>query len=152
SRARFEEIHDAVIHAWTTGDLGFEGTRFQVPSAALVPRPLQVPHPPVWVSAMSPASVAWCARHDYPAMQVAEPLSVGEEHLRRYRAAALDAGVEIRRGGIVPLRYVFVAESDEAAREACHPHIKAFWSHFTKLVGGLQAYAETPGYEYWAGE
>ncbi|MBS1886194.1 MAG: LLM class flavin-dependent oxidoreductase [Actinobacteria bacterium] len=151
ARERFEEIHDIVIAAWKTGTLEYDGAHYEVPTATLAPRPVQDPHPPVWMTAMSPQSVAWAAQHDYPAMQVAEPLSIGREHLERYRAAAAEAGVETRRGGLAPLRYIYVADTDEAAGEACRPHIKEFWEHFTK-VANPAALDITPGYEYWQGE
>jgi alkanesulfonate monooxygenase SsuD/methylene tetrahydromethanopterin reductase-like flavin-dependent oxidoreductase (luciferase family) len=152
SRARFQEVHEAVLKAWTTGELQYDGEHVRIPEATLVPRPLQDPHPPVWVTAMSPDSVAWAASHGYPAMQVAEPIETGRTQLARYNAAADAAGVDpAARGGIVPLRYVYVAETDEAAREACRPHIREFWAHFTRVAHpGLLD--RTAGYEYWQGE
>ncbi|MGH7906606.1 MAG: LLM class flavin-dependent oxidoreductase [Candidatus Binataceae bacterium] len=152
SRARFNEVHDAVIHAWTTGRLEHHGEFYDFAGATLYPSIVQKPHPPVWVAAQSPESVAWCARHDYVAMQVAEPLSRGYLHVERYRNAAAEAQVATKHGGIVPLRYCFVAESDAEAREKCAPYLREFWSHFVKIAAPGGEIPDKRGYEYWYDE
>lgn len=151
SRQRFNEIHDSVISAWTTGKLGFEGELYEIPEAELTPSVVQKPHPPVWVSAQSPASVEWTAQHGYRAMQVGEPIVVGAGHLQSYREYADKHGVELDpdNGPIVPLRYIFVGETDEEAREACRPQIREFWQHFSRIASPDGSVSDAPGYEYW---
>ena len=151
SRERFEEVHDIVTSAWETGQLSFEGRHYNVPETPLVPSIVQKPHPPVWVSAQSPASVTWTAERGYACMQVGEPTAVGRGHLTRYREAAAAAGRELdpERGPIVPLRYVYVAESDQQARRACMPKISEFWKHFSRIAAPDGSVSDAPGYEYW---
>jgi alkanesulfonate monooxygenase SsuD/methylene tetrahydromethanopterin reductase-like flavin-dependent oxidoreductase (luciferase family) len=153
TRSRFNEIHDAVIDAWTTGRMDYQGEHISVPPTAIAPGVVQRPHPPVWVTAQSSASVEWAAEHDYPAMQIGEPLEVGRAQVERYRAAAARAGRTIRRGGIVPLRMIHVAETDAQAREEAAPRALAFWDHTARTTA--PAYKspgpdkDQVGYEYW---
>jgi len=153
SRGLFNEMHDAVIAAWTSGRMQYKGEHIDVPATEIAPRVLQRPHPPVWVTAQSPDSVAWAARHDYPAMQIGEDLEVGREQVQRYRAAAAAAGVTTVRGGIVPLRMVHVANSDAEARAEAADRVLAFWDHSARTTApnykspGPAPNAE--GYEYW---
>jgi len=152
SRDRFIETHDAVINAWRTGKLEHHGRFHDYSAAELAPNVVQRPHPDVWVAAQSPDSVAWCAQHDYVAMQVAESLEQGRRQADRYRRAADAAGVTTRNGGIAPLRYCFVAETDDIAREKCAPHIREFWEHFVKIAAPGGILPDRTGYEYWYGE
>ncbi len=153
SRTLFNEMHDAVIEAWRTGRMAYEGEQVKVPPTDIAPGVVQRPHPPVWVTAQSPESVAWAARHDYPAMQIGESLEVGRGQLERYRAAAADAGVTIRRGGIVPLRMVYVAPTDAQAKEEAGPRVLQFWDHTARTTApdykNPGPAKDQVGYEYW---
>ncbi|WP_439814218.1 LLM class flavin-dependent oxidoreductase [Zavarzinia sp. CC-PAN008] len=150
----FVEAHDAVLAAWRTGRMAHDGVHVKVPPTEIAPRVVQQPHPPVWMTAQSPKSVEWAAAHDYPAMQIGEDLATGAQQRARYEAAARQAGVAVRRGGIVPLRMVCVASTDAEAREIAAERVVRFWDHtarttapvFTKSPG---AAAGTAGYEYW---
>jgi alkanesulfonate monooxygenase SsuD/methylene tetrahydromethanopterin reductase-like flavin-dependent oxidoreductase (luciferase family) len=120
ARARFNEIHDTVINAWTTGRIECHGRFYDFEGVDLYPNVMQRPHPPVWAAAQSPESVAWCARHDYIAMQVGEPMEQARRHAERYRRAAAEAGVTIREGGIIPDRsgYEYWYEEGDLSRYA----------------------------------
>lgn len=47
----FEEAVQIVRGLLTTDDFSFEGRHFQVRNATLLPRPVQQPHPPIWIGA-----------------------------------------------------------------------------------------------------
>jgi alkanesulfonate monooxygenase SsuD/methylene tetrahydromethanopterin reductase-like flavin-dependent oxidoreductase (luciferase family) len=63
SRAHFNECLDVLIRAWTSDDsFTYRGAHVDIPEPAVVwPKPLQRPHPPLWVAASRPASrpAAW---------------------------------------------------------------------------------------------
>jgi alkanesulfonate monooxygenase SsuD/methylene tetrahydromethanopterin reductase-like flavin-dependent oxidoreductase (luciferase family) len=67
-RARFEEAHDLIRTWWTTpGPFRYEGQ--DAHSRAVNPwgRPVQHPHPEVWLPGLSsPESVVWAARPQHP--------------------------------------------------------------------------------------
>ena len=133
--------------------MDFAGELITVPPTTIAPSVVQRPHPPVWVTAQSPASVEWAAAHDYPAMQIGESLEVGRQQVERYRAAAEAAGVTIERGGIVPLRMVHVAETDELARRQAAERVVAFWDHTARTTApdykSPGPAKDQLGYEYW---
>jgi alkanesulfonate monooxygenase SsuD/methylene tetrahydromethanopterin reductase-like flavin-dependent oxidoreductase (luciferase family) len=52
----WEEALRVVIGAWTEDVFHFEGKHFAFPARAVVPKPYQRPHPPLWAAARSPAS------------------------------------------------------------------------------------------------
>jgi alkanesulfonate monooxygenase SsuD/methylene tetrahydromethanopterin reductase-like flavin-dependent oxidoreductase (luciferase family) len=60
--ARFEESLEAVKRLWTEDEVSFEGRFFRIPKAQVRTRPLQRPHPPIWVAAQADAGVRRAAR------------------------------------------------------------------------------------------
>jgi alkanesulfonate monooxygenase SsuD/methylene tetrahydromethanopterin reductase-like flavin-dependent oxidoreductase (luciferase family) len=62
SRARFREAVDVITRAWTEERLTFHGQFTQVDNLWVVPKPLQQPHPPLYVAiSTSPETVEWAA-------------------------------------------------------------------------------------------
>jgi alkanesulfonate monooxygenase SsuD/methylene tetrahydromethanopterin reductase-like flavin-dependent oxidoreductase (luciferase family) len=57
---RFWEAHDLILKALTThdGPFNFEGKYFQHRTINIWPRPLQQPHPPMWISTATPSNAA----------------------------------------------------------------------------------------------
>jgi len=50
SHARYYEAHELILRAWTeVGPFRYHGRHYQFDYVNLWPRPLQQPHPPVWI-------------------------------------------------------------------------------------------------------
>ncbi len=64
---RFWEAHDLILKAMTThdGPFAWEGEYFQLRNVNVWPRPWQQPHPPVWITGVSPGSVRPIAERGY---------------------------------------------------------------------------------------
>ena len=64
SRARFDEAFEIIKKAWTEESFSYEGKFNSYKDVAIWPRPVQQPHPPVWVPVMSKDSIEWAARNN----------------------------------------------------------------------------------------
>ena len=66
-RARYHEAHDLILRAWTEADtFAFHGRYNQQRYVNPWPRPLQRPHPPIWIpGGGSVETWRWCAEKDY---------------------------------------------------------------------------------------
>jgi alkanesulfonate monooxygenase SsuD/methylene tetrahydromethanopterin reductase-like flavin-dependent oxidoreductase (luciferase family) len=66
-RDRYHEAHDLVLRAWTDRDtFAFNGRFNQQRYVNIWPRPVQQPHPPIWVpGGGSIETWQWCAEMDY---------------------------------------------------------------------------------------
>jgi alkanesulfonate monooxygenase SsuD/methylene tetrahydromethanopterin reductase-like flavin-dependent oxidoreductase (luciferase family) len=66
-RERYYEAHDLIKRAWTEKDtFAFNGRYNQQRYVNIWPRPLQQPHPPIWVpGGGSVETWQWCAAMDY---------------------------------------------------------------------------------------
>jgi len=61
SQDRFREAVEIVIKAWTNDRLTYRGKFFSFDDVELLPKPLQKPHPPVWMAAGSLEALQWAA-------------------------------------------------------------------------------------------
>ncbi len=61
SQDRFHEAVEIVIKAWTSERLTYRGKFFSFDDVELLPKPLQKPHPPVWMAAGSWEALQWAA-------------------------------------------------------------------------------------------
>src|SRR5467141_854405 len=65
-RERYYEAHDLILKAWTSRELfAWNGKYFKLPMVNLWPRPIQQPHPPVWIPGSGSLSTwDFAAKHD----------------------------------------------------------------------------------------
>jgi len=65
SAARFREAVDIVLAAWRDARLTFAGHFHAFENVEVLPKPLQQPHPPVWLAASSEDSIQRAARDGF---------------------------------------------------------------------------------------
>jgi alkanesulfonate monooxygenase SsuD/methylene tetrahydromethanopterin reductase-like flavin-dependent oxidoreductase (luciferase family) len=119
NREYFNEAHDLVVRAWTQpGPWRYEGKHFHYRFVDPWAKPLQKPHPPIWIPGLlSPETVVWCAEHRYPYIALATFLEPTVELWNIYRDAAAKEGYQVGPENFGYLQKVYVAETDEKARE-----------------------------------
>ena len=134
SHGRYYEAHELILRAWTeTGPFRYHGRHYQFDYVNLWPRPLQQPHPPVWIPSQgSSETVEWCAsaKRKYTYLQTFSPVKSAKKAFDLYRQVAEREGYESQPsqlGWAVP---TYVAETDEIARRELKPHIEAFFNKF----------------------
>ena len=123
TRGMFEEQLEIMLKAWNEDDFTYQGRHYRVPEPTTVlPRPIQRPHPPIWVATQSTETLDWAARHGYGMLWSANsmPESVLEEWRDRYIAGRAASGhpVQPDKAPIAIQRFVYVTETEAEAREA----------------------------------
>ncbi|GAA0945427.1 LLM class flavin-dependent oxidoreductase [Nonomuraea longicatena] len=117
ARDRFNEALEVVLGLWTSAAFRYEGKFYRTGTeVSLAPRPLQDPHPPVHVAAVSPETVTMYAERGLPIL--ADPAApfrkvvrAAETWRETARRAGHDDGAEL-----VVARSVYVAPTVERAR------------------------------------
>ncbi|MFQ5762611.1 MAG: LLM class flavin-dependent oxidoreductase, partial [Candidatus Bathyarchaeia archaeon] len=61
-----DEGIEIILRAWTEDGFSFHGRHYKMSNVTLRPKPLQKPHPPVWVGGMSKGGVSRAARFGLP--------------------------------------------------------------------------------------
>ena len=93
------------------GDVEHRGKHWSFPAVTAAPKPLQKPHPPLWLAARDPASFDFAIRNGMNIMSTPLGKPIGEvANLAGKLAAALDAAPGVERPRWMVLRSVGVAE------------------------------------------
>ncbi len=126
--SRMAEAVAVLRSAWTEERASFQGTHFRFEDVAVLPKPVQRPHPPIWVGATAARAIeragrigdGWIA----PFLQTLDALAPEAE---RYRRAARDSG----RGAVICLeRDAAVSTDGQAARQAWLRRNVALWRYY----------------------
>ena len=144
ARERFAEAHDLIMRAWTEpGPFEFIGKHYRIRYVNTWPRPVQQPHPEVWIpGAGSLETMEFVARNRYAYMGIPYfHIDIFERQFRMFREACEREGYEadpMQAGWLEP---IYVAETDEQARREYEEH---FWYFVKRLLPGINP--AIPGY------
>jgi len=120
SRARFEEAWEIIRRAWTEEVFSYEGRFWSYRDVAIWPRPVQQPHPPVWVPVTaSKETIEWAARNDLPITPGGGHRGAREDITRYYARCLEQHGHRLTPDHLVIQANVYIGGSKaEAVREA----------------------------------
>jgi len=137
SRARFAEALDILIGAWTHEPFTYQGRFFQVPEIAVVPRPVQRPHPPIFVAAGSPETYQATGQRGLAILVPGhvQPMAMLRDCLATYRQAGHEAGHPDRLMATLLLP-IYVAERQRQAEEDPEPSVMYYYQVLGGLLGG----------------
>jgi alkanesulfonate monooxygenase SsuD/methylene tetrahydromethanopterin reductase-like flavin-dependent oxidoreductase (luciferase family) len=72
-RQRLHEALEIVLKAWGQDHASHRGEFWRFDELTLYPRPMQQPHPPIWVAGTSAEGLGWAGRQGYHIMTVGHP-------------------------------------------------------------------------------
>ena len=72
-RARLREAIEIILKTWGNGRTNYQGKFWTFDELSLYPRPIQQPHPPIWVAGTSVEGLGWAGDHGYHIMTVGHP-------------------------------------------------------------------------------
>lgn len=145
---RFREAHDLIVQAWSEpGPFVFRSEHYEFLYVNPWPRPLQQPHPPIWIPSQgSTETIQWSAERHYTILQTYNPLANIQRVFDRYRACAHELGYEPELSQLGWMLPVYVGATDEQAHEEAKPHFEYFSQRLQglgqkRMMGGFP-----PGY------
>lgn len=113
-----EEGLEIIRRAWTEEQFSFDGQIYHLKDIRVMPRPVQQPHPPLWVGARGKKAIERAARLGCHLM------GTGEIELQRYYDQALQRyGRNPRDFFLTQLRWVYLADSREQAWNDVEDHL-----------------------------
>jgi alkanesulfonate monooxygenase SsuD/methylene tetrahydromethanopterin reductase-like flavin-dependent oxidoreductase (luciferase family) len=121
SRPRFEEAWEIIKQAWQEEVFSYEGKFWTYKDVAIWPRPVQQPHPPVWVPVTtSEETLEWAGKENVPITPGAVATLGARQDMVRYYANCLARhGHEITPDHVVAGASVYIADDrEQALREA----------------------------------
>lgn len=118
TRARMNEGIDVVLKAWTQETFSHDGEFFNYPELSVSPRPIQQPHPPLWVGTLSPESFERAGNLGQNIMVVpflSGPFEHVKQQVDRYRSLLVENKHDINAIEDMFVFFLFVNEHHDAA-------------------------------------
>ncbi len=146
-RERYYEAHDLILKAWQSREIfAWNGRFFQLPMVNLWPRPIQNPHPPVWVPGSGSLSTwDFSAKHDHCYCFLSYyGNNVGKKIMDGFWEFVSKTKLEPNpyRAGFLQL--VAVSQTDAQAEQEYFPHIRYFYDKCLHIAPELLA---IPGHQ-----
>ena len=119
SEGRFTEMLDILPGLWTTPRFSYNGAHYQMDEVTLVPKPVQQPHPPIYVGVTSTESrIREAVERGW---QICSGVVIDHnDHLdirRTYNRLAAEKGIELDSSGSPVFYHTYVAETPKEAQE-----------------------------------
>ena len=117
SYERFRENVEIVLRAWRDERLDYEGRFHRLRDVEVLPKPLQKPHPPVWIASSSPEAIEWSARQGHAILM--DPHAPHGDLGEKYRAYrhGLEAHGHGHRQDTPMARLIAVGRTDAEGEE-----------------------------------
>jgi alkanesulfonate monooxygenase SsuD/methylene tetrahydromethanopterin reductase-like flavin-dependent oxidoreductase (luciferase family) len=139
NRARFDEALEIIRLAWTQERFSYRGAFYEVDNLAVVPRPVQRPHPPIRVAVHTAESFAHIGDRGLPIYSgtTTTPLPQLRECLAVYRAHLEAAGHPWRGDQMALMLPVHVGPTTGAATAAMRPGVHQYYRNLHTIFSQL---------------
>ena len=148
SRELFEDGLNTIKAAWTQKRVSLNGKNFGVPGdrasdladhangVEVVPKPLQIPHPPIRLAANSADTFTFAGRNAYPifAGGPVNPIPVLAERLQIYERALKAAGHERPDDWLAAALMVFVGRDRAQVRATIEPSLRNYFDAVSEII------------------
>ncbi len=120
---RMKEATEIIRQAWSDEPVNFCGEFFQYENISVLPKPVQRPHPRIWLGASrSDDSFRWAGQYGFQLMTLPylyADIRVLQRLVKIYRQSLTEAGHDAAQHEVLGKFHIYVAESfDRAVREA----------------------------------
>jgi alkanesulfonate monooxygenase SsuD/methylene tetrahydromethanopterin reductase-like flavin-dependent oxidoreductase (luciferase family) len=137
-RARFDEALDVIVRSWTaTEPFDHRGQAWRFGDVNPQPKPIQSPHPPIWMATDSDDGLRQCAELDRGVMfPQGRSLAVVADQVARYQDALSRAGRPYDPAKVVLARALYVDDNDDLAWQVAGRSYVTFLDHAARLAAG----------------
>ncbi len=146
TRELWQEALEVVIGAWTSDVFEWQGKYFKVPPRRVHPKPLQQPHPPIWMATSSPQGHEVCGRAGLGLLSFTIGVPPDELAFRigLYRNALKEAQpvAKFVNHRAAAFTMVHCAETNAEARHNAEQSVLWYFKRSIELIGSLAAWQE----------
>ena len=151
TRAQWEEAVRMIPRMWTEETFSHEGQFYTIPPRSVIPKPVQKPHPPMWVACSQPDSFRTAGEMGLGVLC----FNLGgyaqmEERVGAYREAVRNANPvgQFINDQVAALCMIHVAEDDEEARRVAAPEGEWFVNKAEDLYQPWQGRQVPSSYQF----
>ncbi len=153
SRQIFHEGVEILIKAWTEERFSYHGQFYQVENLEVRPKPLQKPHPPIWMAALSNETFALCGQYGFnllTAFAFGADLERVHGNIEQWRQALREGGRDPSQYRVGCLAMTYVAETTQQAIDDFAEPVLWYYHTFAKYVAPPPGHPPIPTYELYA--
>jgi len=153
TKKTWDEFVRVIPKMWTEERFSYQGRCFSMPERAVLPKPLQKPHPPMWVAVTSPGTELDAAQRGLGCLGVATAgFDEQERRTRDYHRAIQNSDPvgAVVNDCVTTLNFLYCHEDADLAAERGRALTQAFGLSNAHLLFTREAYATT-AYELLAG-
>jgi alkanesulfonate monooxygenase SsuD/methylene tetrahydromethanopterin reductase-like flavin-dependent oxidoreductase (luciferase family) len=146
TRDKYQEAHDLILRAWTEDEIfAFDGKYNQLRYVNLWPKPIQKPHPPIYIpGGGSIETWDFCVDYDYNYSYLSfGGYKAGKSLLDGYWERMKAKGKDESPYRAAFAQIIITAETDKEAEELYAEHILYF---FNRCLHVFPGFADAPGY------
>ncbi len=99
--ARANEFIQILKAIWTNDPVEFQGKYYKVPKSIIMPKPIQKPHPPIYLAAFVPAALKRAATLANGWLPVGIPLEAMAQMVAQFKQMAREAGRDVSKLEVV---------------------------------------------------
>ena len=135
--ARFDDILTVLTTAWSDGPLNMSGRVWDYEDILITPRPVQRPHPPLWVGAMSMAGWDRAARFGATlVLDSLHPVGAFLPYVSYYREQAEKYGTE---ASVALMRWAWLTDDPSETSDVWWPGVRGLFWHYLKDIPRLSS-------------
>ena len=146
-RQVYHEHHDLIRRAWADPNVfSWNGESAKLRYVNIWPRPVQQPHPPIWIPADGVSSETWdfCAQHGYNYVSLASRgIDVAQAAMDGFWSRIAAHGLAWNPYQGATSQTIIVAETDDEAQQRYEPHLAYSARHTAHDFPG---WTEAPGW------
>ena len=143
---RMREALDLIKLLWAEEEVEFHGKYYRVPRIKPSTRPVQKPHPPIWVAANNDGAIRRAARWGYPwLINPHATVPVVAEQIQNYRDTLERAGQPAPK--VLPMmRELYVAKDRDTAYLESQPYLESKYAAYAswgqdKALSGNESFS-----------
>lgn len=149
SREIFREGMEVIRKCWTEERFSYHGKYYNFDDICVRPKPLQQPHPPIYMAVLSPETFEIAGRYGYNVLMSTVfglTTEIAKEGLENYRKGRREAGHDPDSGKVACLIMVYPGKTREAARKTFGPRVTWYYRTIAKYVAPPQGQPDVKGY------
>ena len=153
SREIFDEGIELIRRCWTEERVTFRGKHYQADDLMVRPKPLQKPHPPIYMACLSPDTFKLAGKHGFDVlMSGAFGLSPegAKQGIADYRSARKAAGLDPKAGKVALLLKVYVGDTMDGAFKDYSGPVTWYYRTVAKYLAPPSGEAAIKSYEMYA--
>lgn len=148
ARDEWQESLEMIVKCWEDEDFSWDSPSFQIPPRPIVPKPVQEPHPPLWMAAAGPDThtVAGELGLGLLSFAIFVPLEELTRRIGLYREGLKNCTNPIGKavnGRVAAFAHVYCGESDEEARETAGKASEWYIKQGMEWIGDMMRWMDS---------